>query len=286
MKTRSQLASAATYLILAGAALLTLAPFAYLVCGAFKTRDAFFAAHFLPRGSGPLGIDWNGLTLEHLARLFTDPSLRFGVSLLNSVFYASVSSVLATLCAAMGGYALARFAFRGRGFVTALVLGALIVPAPLLLAPTYALIHRLGLLDTFAGLIVPGLAPAFGVYLFRQAIRNAVPTDLLEAARMDGCGEVRLFFEIVLPLCRPMLGAFLLITFIGAWNNFIGPQIILQSPERFPLAVAIAQVKGVYGTDYGLLMAGTLVSIVPVMALFIGLQREFIAGLTSGAVKG
>ncbi len=286
MNLRARMSSALAHGLLGAAALLTLAPFAYLVCGAFKTRDAFFSAHFLPRGAGALGVDWGGLTLDHLARLFSDPSLRFGASLLNSVFYASVSGVLATLCAAMGGYALARFAFRGRAAVTALVLGALIVPAPLLLAPGYALVHRLGLLDTFAGLILPGLAPAFGVYLFRQAMLNAVPPDLLEAARMDGCGEVRLFFEIVLPLCRPMLGAFLLITFIGAWNNFIGPQIILQSPERFPLAVALAQVKGIYGTDYGLLMAGTLVSILPVMALFIGLQREFIAGLTSGAVKG
>jgi ABC-type glycerol-3-phosphate transport system permease component len=283
---RARISLALTYVLLAIASGVTLAPFAYLVCGAFKTRETFFSSHFLPRGSGFLGVDWGGLTLEHLARLFLDPSLRFGSSLLNSVFYATVSGTLSTLCAAMGGYALARFVFRGRSLALALVLGSLIVPAPLLLAPGYALIHRLGLLDTFAGLILPGLAPAFGVYLFRQSILNSVPTDLLEAARMDGCGEIRIFFEIVLPLCRPMLGAFLMISVIGAWNNFIGPQIILQSPERFPLAVAIAQVKGIYGTDYGLLMAGTLVSILPIMALFIGLQREFIEGLTSGAVKG
>jgi ABC-type glycerol-3-phosphate transport system permease component len=107
----------------------------------------------------------------------------------------------------------------------------------------------------------------------------------MEAARMDGCGEIRIFFTLIVPLVRPMMGAFLLITFLGAWNNFIHPQIILQTPEKFPLAVAIAQLKGLYSTDYGLLMAGTVVSIAPVMGLFLLLQKDFIAGLTSGAVK-
>jgi ABC-type glycerol-3-phosphate transport system permease component len=204
----------------------------------------------------------------------------------NSVFYASVFSVLSTLCAAMGGYALAKFTFRANRPLTALVLASLIIPGPLLLAPGYQLIYRLGLLDSFMGLILPGIAPAFGVFLFRQALLHTVPLDLIEAARIDGCGEIRCFFTIVLPLVRPMLGAFLLITFMGAWNNFIQPQIILQTPEKFPLAVAIAQLKGLYSADYGLLMAGTVVSIAPVMGLFLLLQKDFIAGLTSGAVKG
>jgi ABC-type glycerol-3-phosphate transport system permease component len=113
-----------------------------------------------------------------------------------------------------------------------------------------------------------------------------VPPQLLEAARIDGAGELRIYFEIALPLLRPMVGAFLLITFLGTWNNFIGPQIVLQTPERFPLAVAVSQLRGVYYQDYGLQMAGTLVSVFPVLALFLLLQNEFIAGLTTGAVKG
>ena len=274
------------YTLLAIFALITLMPFFYLLCSAFKTKEAFFSSHFLPRGSGFLGIDWGGLTLDHFRVLFTDPSLRFGRSVLNSVFLASVSSIFATLFSAMGGYALAKFSFRGNKIITGIVLASLIVPGPLLLAPGYQLIYRLGLLDSFAGLIIPGLAPAFGVFLFRQAMKNSIPTDLMEAARIDGCGEIRMFFIVILPLIRPMVGAFLLITFLGAWNNFIGPQIILQTPERFPLAVSIAQLKGLYGTDYGLLMAGTLVSILPVMCLFLLLQKDFISGLTAGAVKG
>src|ERR671924_185919 len=167
-----------------------------------------------------------------------------------------------------------------------LVLASLIIPGSLLLAPSYQLIYRFGLLDSFTGLILPGIAPAFGVFLFRQALLHTVPLELIEAARIDGCGEIRCFFSIILPLVRPMLGAFLLITFLGAWNNFIQPQIILQTPEKFPLSVAIAQLKGLYGVDYGLLMAGKVASLGPVMGLFLLLQKDFIAGLTSGAVKG
>jgi len=285
-KSTRRLAVFLMYSALSLFALITLTPFFYLICSAFKTKAAFFSSYFLPRGAGFLGIDWHGFTLEHFRILFTDPSLRFGRSLLNSIFFASVSSIMATLFCAMGGYALAKFSFRGSKFITGAVLVSLIIPGPLLLAPGYQLIYRLGMLDSFAGLIIPGLAPAFGIFLFRQAMINSIPRDLMEAARIDGCGEIRMFFTIILPLTKPMAGAFLLITFMGAWNNFIGPQIILQSPENFPLAVSIAQLKGLYGTDYGLLMAGTLVSVMPVMLLFIMLQKDFISGLTAGAVKG
>jgi multiple sugar transport system permease protein len=133
---------------------------------------------------------------------------------------------------------------------------------------------------------LPASAPAFGVFLFRQAMLNSVPATLIESARIDGAGEIRIFFTIVLPLVRPMIGAYLIIVFLGAWNNFIGPQIVLQDPNSFPLSVAMNQLRGLYGTDYGLVMSGTLVSIAPVLALFLLLQKEFISGLTSGAVKG
>lgn len=170
--------------------------------------------------------------------------------------------------------------------MTTIALAALIIPGSLLLAPAFQLVYQLGLLNTYAGVILPGLTPAFGVFLFRQAMLNGVPNELLEAARMDGAGETRIFFELVLPLVRPMMGAFLMISFMGMWNNFIGPQIMLSSPELQPLSVALNNLKGIYASDYGLIMAGTLVSIAPVMCLFLLLQREFIAGLTSGAIKG
>ena len=272
------------YSILSILAAIILIPFAYLFSASIKTSNDFFSSLFLPAGHGLFGIAWDRLTLSNYIRLFT--KLEFGAYTLNSFFFSSVISVLATLCSAMGGFALAKYEFRGRRALTDLVLAAIVIPPALLLAPTYQMLFHLGLLDTVMGLILPAIAPAFGVYLFRQAMLFGVPTELIEAARIEGCGEMRIFFIIALPLVRPMVGAFLLITFLATWNNFIGPQVVLQTPERFPLAVAIAQMKGTYSQDYGLLMAGTVVSVLPVLVLFLLLQREFIAGLTSGAVKG
>ena len=274
------------YALLLSAVAITLIPFVWLLCASLKTPAVFFQYQFLPLGDGFLGINWDGLTLANFRDLFLSEEFSFGRNVLNSIFFSSTTAVLATLFAAMGGYALAKFDFRLRTPITLVVLASLIVPGSLLLAPGYQLLYHLHLLDSFAGLILPGIAPAFGVFLFRQSMINSVPGDLMEAARIDGCGEIRMFFTIILPIVRPMLGAFLLITFLGCWNNFIGPQIVLQTPQKFPLAVAIAQLKGLYSTNYGLLMAGTLVSIVPVLALFLLLQKEFIAGLTAGAIKG
>lgn len=267
-------------------AIITLVPFVYLTCSALKGRDVFFSSPFLPTEAGGAwhDVDFSGLTWDNFRNLFSETGI--GRATVNSFFFASVTSVLATLCSAMGGYALAKFQFRGRGAVFAIVMASLVVPWTLLLAPGYQLLYWLGLLDSYTGLVLPAIAPAFGVYLFRQAMVNALPNEMMEAARIDGCGELRMFFTIALPMVRPMIGAFLLITYLGTWNNFIGPQIVLQTPEKYPLAVAVAQMKGVYSTDWGMIMAGTLVGIAPVLVLFLMLQRDFIAGLTAGAVKG
>lgn len=274
----------ATHVVLLGACVVLAGPFVWLVCAALKHNEDFFGSLFLPAGEGWLGVAWNRITFDHFLKLFGE--LGLGRSLLVSVFLSSLTAVLATLFAAMGGFALGRLEFRGRKMISRLVLAALIIPAPLLLAPTFQLLFHIGLLDTMAGLILPAAAPAFGLYLFRQATQSSIPRDILEAARIDGCSDVRSFFAIGLPLLMPMAAAFLMITFLGTWNNYIGPQVFFQTPEKFPLAVSVAQLRGTYYQDYGLLMAGTLVSVVPVLLLFLMLQREFVSGLTSGAVKG
>ncbi|MCP5531468.1 MAG: carbohydrate ABC transporter permease [Opitutaceae bacterium] len=279
-----QTAEIIVYAMLVVFAIITLIPFAHMLAGALKTKLDYAATLFLPAGDGFLGVGWDRITLENFRRLFTE--LGIPRAMLNSLFLSSVHAILTVLFCSMGGYALAKLEFRGRSVVTTLVLTALIIPGPLLLAPGFQLLYQLDLLNTYTGLLLPGLTPAFGVFLFRQAMINGVPRELLEAARIDGAGEARIFFELVLPLVRPMMGAFLMISFMGTWNNFIGPQIILQSPDLQPLSVALNNLKGIYGTDYALIMAGTIVSISPVMCIFLLLQREFIAGLTGGAVKG
>jgi multiple sugar transport system permease protein len=284
LPARQIVAHALIYGLLLVFAALTLMPFVWMVTSALKNRVDFFSSVFLPRGSGFLGVAWDRLTLANFHRLLVE--LPIPRAMLNSFFLASVHSVVATLFCAMGGYGLSKFSFRGREWLVTVVLAAIVIPAPLLLAPGFEMIYHLGLLDTYAGFLLPGFAPAFGVFLFRQAMLNSVPGELIESARLDGCGEIRIFFQLVLPLVRPMIGAFMILSFLGVWNNFVGPQIILQSADRQPLAVAMNNLKGIYGTDYGLVMAGTLFSIAPIICLFLLLQKEFITGLTSGAVKG
>ncbi len=271
------------HLLLIFFATITLVPFAYMAISSVKDNAGNAAGLFVP--SDQQGhVMWGSFTLQNYRDLLQRENIPYQI--VNSFFFASVTSLLATLICAMGGYALAMFHFKGRRFLTSVVLVALIIPGMMLIAPAYQLVYRFGMLDTLSGLILPAIGPAFLVFLFRQAMISSVPAEMLEAGRIDGCGEIRMFFTIVLPLVRPMVSASLLITFIGSWNNFISPQVILQSPQNFTLSVAVAQLKDVYSQDYGMLMAGTMISVLPVMILFLLLQKEFIAGLTSGAVKG
>lgn len=272
-----------THLVLIPIAIVMLLPIAWLFISAFKSDQDFFNSLFLPVDEDG-GIALDRLTLRHFRRLFTENGI--GVPLANSFFLSSSVAILGSLCCAAGGYALARLRFAGSTLLTILVLAILVVPPPLLLAPTYELMHSIGLLDSYLAVILPALTPAFGVFLFRQATLQSVPRELLEAARIDGMGELRIFSMIALPMLRPMVGAFTMITFLAMWNNFVMPQVLLHSPEKMPLAVAVANMKGVYYQDYGLQMAATLLSVFPVLVLFVLLQRDFVSGLASGAVKG
>lgn len=274
----------ATYAVLAVVSISVIVPLAYLTVSAFKSEADFLDSLFLPKGEGFLGVGWDRLTLSQFGRLFSG-DFDIGRALLNSVFLSSTTSLGATLLCAAAGYALAVYRFPGRTAADWIVLAAIIIPPPLLIAPSYQWLHRLGLLDSYAGVILPALAPAFGVYLFRQATTQSVPRSMIEAARIDGAGELTIFLGIAMPMLRPMVGAFLIITFLAMWNNFIGPQIVLQSAEKQPLSVMIYNTQTSYYADYGLLMAGTLVSILPVVLLFLMLQKEFISGLTAGSVK-
>lgn len=284
LHTPSRAAAAWSYVLAVPAAIFVLVPFAWLVCAALKGNEDFFTSPFLPRGDGLLGVAWDRVTLNNFRNLLAQTGI--ARALLMSSLISSVTATLATLICAMAGYALARLDFVGKRAATWLVLAALIIPPTLLIAPGFQVLFRLRLLDSLAGLVLPAIAPAFGVYLFRQAVLASVPRELLEAARMDGCGDIKAFFRVVLPLVQPMVSAFLLITFLGMWNNFLSPQVVLQEPSKFPLAVTIAQLKNVYYQDYGLLMAGTLFAILPVAIMFLVLQKDFVAGLTKGAVKG
>ena len=204
---------------------------------------------------------------------------------LNSLFVASTVVLVQLFFSSLGGFALAKYRFRGKAPLTVVMLGTMMIPMPVLLAPLYEQIFHLGLMDSHAGLIVPGAVSVFGLFLFRQSMLS-LPDELLEAARIDGCSEFAIYWRIALPLTRPMIGAFTLIAFMATWNGFLWPQIILHTKELFTLPIGLAQLSGTQEQILGPLMAGTLMAILPVMLLFLFFQREFVSGLTKGAVKG
>jgi len=265
--------TALAYTLLAGLAALVLTPLVWLVAAAIKgPDDLFHYTFFSPRP-----------TLHNFQKLFREvPFLRYMV---NSFFLAGTTTLVQLFFSSLGGFALAKYEFKGKRTIMLVMLATMMIPGQVMLAPMYKLIYRMGLVDTYAGLIIPGAVSVFGMFLFRQSMLQ-IPDDLLQAARIDGCSEFRAYWDVVMPISRPMVGAFCLIAFMGSWNSFLWPQIILHNKQRFTLPIALNQCVGLYEQEYGVLMAGTLLSILPVTVLFFVLQKEFIAGLTSGAVKG
>jgi ABC-type glycerol-3-phosphate transport system permease component len=263
-----------------------LLPFIWLVCAAFKDKDVLNEYTFLPP---PARISPATVNLDNFRELFAEQQtvqgpVSFWRYALNSLFLASAGTFISLVFSSMGGYALAKYRFRGRGLILTFMLASLTIPGVVLLAPNFEVIWRLGWMDSYKALLVPSSVTVFGIFLFRQAILR-VPDDLIEAGRIDGCGEFRIYLTLVMPLVRPMTGAFCLISFLGAWNAFLGPNIFLQSQSKLTLPVVLNQYIIVYRQQYGVFLAGTLLAIIPPAFLFLLLQREFISGLTSGAVK-
>jgi ABC-type glycerol-3-phosphate transport system permease component len=266
----------ATLLMLA---VFTLMPFFWLVCATFKTKADFFKYTFLP---------WDhldGLTLDNYTSLFNQQP--FGRWMTNSIFLASAYAATVVTLSSLGGFALAKYRFAGRKPLMFIMLVTMLVPGQVLLLPNYDLMRHWGWMNSYAAILVPSAVSVFGMFLFRQAMLM-VPDELLQAGRMDGCSEVRLWWEVALPIVRPMIGAYTLLSFMAAWNSFLWPQIILQTPEKMTLPIGLSNMMSLpeYQTNLGVLMAGTMLSILPVALLFFILQRDFISGLASGAVKG
>ncbi len=273
---RHPVISFAGHLALGCAALLTLLPFLWLLIASLKTDT--FTHMFLP----PVAEWGREITTANYLRLFRETAFfRYG---LNSAFLATASTLVAMLGCTMGGFALAKYRFAGQKVLMAVMLASMMLPGEVLLGPMFELIYYLNWMDTYWALIVPGMAPVFGIFLFRQAFKN-MPDELLEAARIDGAGEFTLWWKIAIPQVRPMVGAFSLLTFLGSWNSYLWPQIVLRTQEKLPLPVALAQLRSVYATDYGLIMAGTVMSILPVVIVFFLFQKDFVSGLTKGAIK-
>jgi multiple sugar transport system permease protein len=202
----------------------------------------------------------------------------------NSLGIAAAVTALSLLINSLAGYGFARFRFAGRDRIFAVLLGALVIPAQVTMLPLFLMVRELGLVNTYAGVLVPGLASIFGIFLVRQHAL-AIPQSLLDAARIDGAGEWRIYRSVVVPAIRPVLITLGVFTFMGTWNDFLWPLIVLSDARRYTLPVALANLLGEHVQDAELMMAGAVLTVLPVVVMFLALQRYYVAGIVSGAIK-
>jgi len=273
--TNDRLAPWAAHAVVAVGALIMLAPFYFMFVFATQSRTEIFN---LPP---PL---WFGDDLLANLKILTE-RLPFWRNLGWSLYVALASTALTLLFCSMAGYAFALFEFRFKNALFTLVMATMLLPSFMSMIPTFLIMDALGWIDQHRALYIPGAASAFGIFLMRQFAASAVPRELVEAARMDGCGELGIYWRIVLPLLKPALGTLGLITFIASWNNFIGPLIVMRSLDNYTLPLALRTLQSPVNTEWGALMTGSAIATIPLLVLFALSSRQLIAGLTAGAVK-
>ncbi|HEY8371405.1 MAG TPA: carbohydrate ABC transporter permease [Pseudonocardiaceae bacterium] len=250
-------------------------PFVMLVTSALKPPTQ-------PLHSFPPDLIPRPPVLDFFVEAWT--TISFPQYLWNSILLELLTVPAYLVVSALAAYPLARMRFRGRQVVFFLILSTMFLPGEVMLVPRFLVLSELGLVDTFAGVVLPGLLSAFGVFLLRQAFEQ-LPNELFEAARMDGCGPWQTFWRIALPQVRPTLATLAIIGFINVWNNFIWPLVVLSSEEKYPLALGLAYLAGTFGDDLRTMAAGTVMATIPVVVFFVAMQRHFIEGMT-GSVKG
>ena len=228
-----------------------------------------------------LSIVWDKFTSNYRNLWKTVPYSRYFV---NSVFIATASTLLTLFFCSLGGYAFAKYQFRGQKILFGILLASMMVPFQVLLVPLFGLMYDIGWLNSYKAIIIPFSVGAFGVFLMRQFIVT-IPSELLDAARIDGCSEFGIYYRVVLPIIKPALGALTIYSFLGSWNGYLWPLIILRDEVKYTLPIGLANLVGIYRQDYGMLMAGTLLSLMPIVILFLAMQREFVQGITLGGVK-
>ncbi len=264
------------WLLVASGALLLVAPLYFTFVFATHGRAEIFDT------PPPL---WFGDAAPSNLRLLEE-RLPFWRNLGMSLYVASMTTVLNLLLCSLAGYAFAIYRFRFQRALFAVVLGSMMLPAFLHMIPSFMVMDALGWIDEPRALYVPAAASALGIFLMRQYIGSAIPPDLIDAARIDGCGEFRIFWSVVLPLLTPALGTLGLITFIASWNNFVAPLVVMRSAEHYTLPLALRSMQAPNNTEWGALMMGSAIAMLPLLIAYFFSARRLVAGLTSGAVRG
>ncbi|HHV62146.1 MAG TPA: carbohydrate ABC transporter permease [Firmicutes bacterium] len=267
-------AQIATYAFLIFFLILAAAPFYWTLVSSFRSMGEIFSRPtFLP----------SRFTLENYVSL--SGKTLFWRWTFNSFFVAIGYTLLGLFFCSLGGFGFAKYTFPFRDILFWILLGSMMIPYHVTIVPLFSVFSKLGLVNTYWSLIVPGSANAFGIFFMRQYI-SGIPTDLMDAARIDGCSDFVIYHRIILPIIKPGIGALAIFLFLGSWNNFLSPLIFMRTSEMFTLPVGLAALFGQWKVEYGQIMAGSVFTVLPVVVVFLSLQRQFIEGLTVGSLKG
>ncbi len=275
MRRKTLVSGSLLHLVLVVGAIATIVPLVWMVSASLMPAGeaTAFPPRFVP----------SRVTIGNYRALFE--RLNIGRAFLNSVVVALISTLCSLLFNSMAGYAFAKLRFGGRDRLFAILVGALAIPAQVAMLPLFLLLKSVGLVNTYTGVMIPLMATIYGVFLVRQFMVS-IPDDLIAAARIDGASEWQIYTHVILPVARPVLATLAIFTFMSAWNDFMWPLVILTSDRKYTLPVAIANLVGEHAQDVELMMAASVLSVIPVLLIFFVLQKQYIAGLTSGSVKG
>jgi multiple sugar transport system permease protein len=272
--TKILLAALAAVLIVS--ALITVFPFLWSALLSTRDRTEIF-------GSGISLMMGDSLTINYQKLLEIMP---FWQAMFNSIYVAFLGTTISLLFCSMGGYAFAVFKFKGKNVLFGMLVGSMMIPPVLSLIPYFMIVKFLGLMDNHTAVWLPFTTTPFGIFLMRQHVIASIPKELLEAAKLDGAGELRTYWSVVLPLMKPALATLAIVQFVFFWNSFMQPLVVLTSPENYVITQALRSVQGIPNTPWGAVMLGTTISILPLVTAYLFASKQMISGLTSGAVKG
>ena len=266
------------FVLFAILSVIILIPFYILVISSFKPGND------LIRYGINLKLEFDKMSLDNFIFLFTGQHQYF-TWFFNSLFLTAVSVIVTLFVCAAVGYGFAMYDFKGKNFLFICVLFVMMFPFEILMVPMYSQIIDMGLIDTYTGIVLPGITSASTVFFFRQYLLG-IPKDLISAGRIDGASEYGIFFRIIIPIMKPAFAAMAILNTMGAWNNLLWPLLVLKTDTKFTLPIGLNTLLTPYGNNYDLLIVGSFFSVIPVLIIFLCFQKYFVDGMTAGAVKG
>lgn len=278
-KVKSAVKGTLLYSVIVLFAAIFFFPFYYMFVISSHPRDTIFAM--------PPNLWFGGDFLENIRQLvFVQPHIPYLQNYMNSVIIAVLAVATTLFFCTMGGFALAKYEFKFKKFMFFFILATIAFPPFLNIIPFYRMMSAFGWINRWRALIIPGMANAMGIFLMRQYLEESIPHSLLDAARIDGLSEFRILLQVVFPLAKPGMGVLAIITFIGSWNNFIGPLVLIPARDRTTLPVALNTLNNLSFGEFGMIYSGTALAILPLLIVFFFASKQFISGLTAGSLKG